>query len=88
MQDSTDSEPLPTSRALVVVEPAELVPVATNLVLRLTPTLPGIVDLETERADAYARAARAANTHRAYAAVSCPETMDAHHDRRLAPVGS
>lgn len=68
VQDPIDPEPLPTSRALVVVETAELVPVATDLALRLTPTLPGIVDLETERADAYARAARADNTHRAYAA--------------------
>ncbi len=68
MQDPTDPEPLPTSRALVVVDPAELVPVATDLALRPTPTLPGIVDLETERADAYARAARADNTHRAYGA--------------------
>jgi site-specific recombinase XerD len=68
VQDPTDPESLPTSRALVIVEPAELVPVATHLALRPTPTLPGIVDLETERADAYARAARADNTHRAYAA--------------------
>lgn len=68
MQDPTASEPLPTSRALVVVEPAELVPVVTDLALRPTLTLPGIVDLETERADAYARAARADNTHRAYTA--------------------
>ena len=68
MQDLTDPEPLPTSRALVVVEPAELVPVATDLAVRSAAMLPGIVDLETERADAYARAARADNTHRAYAA--------------------
>ena len=68
VQHPTDPEPLPTSRALVVVEPAELVPATTDLALRPTPTLPGIVDLETERADAYARAARADNTHRAYAA--------------------
>lgn len=68
VQDPTNPEPLPTSRALVVIEPTELAPVATDLTLRRTPTLPGIVDLETERADAYARAARADNTHRAYSA--------------------
>ncbi len=43
-------------------------PIATGLALRPAPTLPGIIDRETESADAYARAARAANTHRAYGA--------------------
>lgn len=68
VQDPTDPEPLPASRALVPVARAELVPVATDLTIQSTPTLPEIVDLETERADACARAARAANTYRVYAA--------------------
>jgi site-specific recombinase XerD len=64
----TDPKALSTSRALVVVPAAEFVSVATNLARRPPAMLPGIVDLETERADAYARAARANNTHRAYGA--------------------
>lgn len=49
------------SRALVVLP-------GSGLAHRPVPMLPGIIDAETERADAYARAARAGNTHRAYAA--------------------
>jgi hypothetical protein len=49
------------SRALVVLPPS-------GLALRPVPMLPGIIDAETERADVYARAARAGNTHRAYTA--------------------
>jgi site-specific recombinase XerD len=61
LHDPTDPEPLPTSHSLVVATSADLV-------VRPAPMLPGIVDLETERADAYARAARADNTQRAYMA--------------------
>jgi site-specific recombinase XerD len=61
LNDPTDPEPLPTSHSLVVTAP-------TDLIVRPAPMLPGIVDLETERADAYARAARANNTQRAYMA--------------------
>ena len=61
MHDPTDPEPLPTSHSLVVATSADLV-------VRPAPMLPGIVDLETERADAYARAARADNTQRAFMA--------------------
>jgi site-specific recombinase XerD len=50
----------PSSRSLVVVAP---VPAH-----RSSPLLPGLVREETERADAYARAARAENTHRGYRA--------------------
>lgn len=41
---------------------------SADLALRPAPLLPRIVDRETERADAYARAARAGNTQRAYMA--------------------
>ena len=51
---------VPPSRSLVVVAPVPA--------LRSQPLLPGLVQAETERADAYARAARAANTHRGYRA--------------------
>lgn len=61
MNDHTDPEPLSPSHSLVVKAP-------TDLVARPAPMLPGIVDHETERADAYARAARASNTQRAYLA--------------------
>lgn len=61
VNDPTDPEPLSPSHSLVVTAP-------TDLVVRPAPMLPGIVDLETERADAYARAARANNTQRAYMA--------------------
>lgn len=57
--DELSETPAAPSRALVVVTPTDLV---------RAQTLPGIIDHETERADAYARAARSANTHRAYAA--------------------
>ncbi|WP_344694537.1 site-specific integrase [Sphingomonas cynarae] len=51
---------VPPSRSLVVVAPVPA--------LRSQPSLPGLVQAETERADAYARAARAENTHRGYRA--------------------
>jgi len=51
---------VPSSRSLVVVAPVPA--------LRSQPLLPGLVQAETERADAYARAARAENTHRGYRA--------------------
>ncbi len=51
---------VPPSRSLVVVAPVPA--------LRSQPSLPGLVRAETERADAYARAARAENTHRGYRA--------------------
>lgn len=61
MHDPTEPEPLPSSHSLVVVTP-------TDLIVRPAPMLPGIIDHETDRADAYARAARAGNTQRAYMA--------------------
>ena len=52
MNDPIDPAPLPPSQPLIVAT-------ASDLVVRPAPMLPGIVDHETERADAYARAARA-----------------------------
>jgi len=45
LQDPTDPKPLAPSHSLVVTGP-------TDLVVRPAPMLPGIVDHETERADA------------------------------------
>jgi site-specific recombinase XerD len=61
--DALGDGALPASRSLAVVAPTDLTVRAPMALL-----LPGLVDEETERADAYARAARAGNTQRAYMA--------------------
>jgi site-specific recombinase XerD len=61
LQNPDSGEPLRTSRSLAVIAPADLALRGSTALL-----LPGIVEEETELADAFARAARASNTHRAY----------------------